>query len=64
MYLLITGSVCPNITYSLLGPNTSVSTLFSNTLMFVRNKVSYPYSAIGNVIVLYGIIFMFLDIKR
>jgi len=30
----------------------------------VCEKVSYPYSAIGKVIVLYGIIFMFLDSKR
>ena len=32
MNLLITSTLCPIITSSLLGPNTSVSTLFSNTL--------------------------------
>ena len=64
MYLLITGSVYPTITSSLLGPNTSVSTLFSNTLTFTRNKISYPYSAKGKVIVMCDIIFMFLYSKR
>ena len=43
---------------SLLGPNTLLRILFSNTLMLhsslnVRDHVSQPYSTTGNIIVLY-----------
>ena len=45
-------------TSSLLGPNTFLSTLFSNTLslrssLSVRDQVSHPYRTTGNIIVLY-----------
>jgi hypothetical protein len=54
------------ITSSLLGPNILLSTLFSNTLnlcssLNVRDQVSHPYRTTGKIIVLYILIFMFLD---
>jgi hypothetical protein len=49
---------------SLLGPNTLLNTLFSNTLSLrsslnVRDQVSHPYKATGKIIVLYNSIFTF-----
>jgi hypothetical protein len=46
------------VTSSLLGPNTLLSTLFSNTLnlrstLNVSDQVSHPYRTTGNIIVLY-----------
>jgi len=46
------------VTSSLLGPNISLSTLFSNTLSLrsslnVSDHVSHPYETIGKIIVLY-----------
>ena len=49
---------------SLLGPNTLLSTLFSNTLnlrssLSVSNQVSHPCRTTGNIIVLYILILIF-----
>jgi hypothetical protein len=54
---------------SLLGPNILLSTLFSNTLnlcssLKVRDKVSHPYKTRCKIIVLYILIFTFLDSRR
>jgi hypothetical protein len=56
----------PPIASSLFGPNIPLSTLFSNTLSIcsslnVRNQVSYPYKTVGKIIVLYILIFSFLE---
>ena len=49
-----------------LGPNFRLRILFSNTLSLdsslnVRDQVSQPYSTTGNIIVLYILIFKFLE---
>jgi hypothetical protein len=54
------------VTSYLFGPNIFLSTLFSNTLSLcfslnVRDQVSHPYSTTAKIIVLYILIFMFLD---
>ena len=51
---------------SFLGPNIHLRILFSNTLSLdyslnVRDHVSQPYSTAGNIIVLYILIFKFLE---
>ena len=53
---------------SLLGPNIFLSTLFSNTLsphssLNVSDQVSHSYKARDKIIVLYILIFVFLDHK-
>ena len=52
------------VTSSFLGPNTLLSTLFSNTpnqcsTLNVSDQVSHPYTTTGTVIVLYVLIFVF-----
>ena len=54
------------VTSSLLGPNILLNTIFSNTLSFlsslsVSDQVSHPYKTPGKIIVLYILIFTFLQ---
>jgi hypothetical protein len=62
-YRSLSSSLCSllhsPVASSLLGPNI-LNTLFSNTLS-VRHQVSHPHKTTGKIIVLYTIIFVFLD---
>ena len=56
------------VTSSLLGPNILINTMFSYTLSFlssrnVNDQVSHPYKTTGKIIVLYILMFIFLDIN-
>jgi hypothetical protein len=68
-YKLRSSSLCsflqPPVTSPLFGPNI-LNTLFTNTLSLcsslnVRDKVSLPYRTTVKIVVLYILIFMFLD---
>jgi hypothetical protein len=52
--------------FIIFGPNTLLSTLFSNNLSLcfsldIRDHVSHPYTTTGKITVLYITIFIFLD---
>ena len=53
------------LTFSLLGPNILLNTMFSNTLSFlssrnVNDQVSHPYETTGKIIALYIFIYMYI----
>jgi hypothetical protein len=63
------GFLEPPISSSHFGPNILLITLFLNTLRLcsslnVRDQVSQPYKTIGKIIVLYVLIFTFLESGR
>jgi hypothetical protein len=71
-YRLWSSSLCsflqPPVTSSHFCPNI-LNTLISNTVSLcsslnVRGEVSHPYRTTGKIIVLYTLIFMFLDSRR
>ena len=69
-YRLLSSSLCSflhsPVTSSLLGPNILLNTLFSDTLSLrsslnMSDQVSHPYQTTRKIIVLYILIFIFLD---
>jgi hypothetical protein len=58
----------PTSHYFIFGPNVLLSTLFLNTLrlctsLIVRDHVSHPYRTTDKVVVLYILIFTFIDCR-
>ena len=71
-YRSLSSSLCnflhSPVNSSLLGPNTLLNALFSNTLSLrsslnVSDQLSHPYRTTGNIIVLYILIFKFVYSK-
>jgi len=72
-YRSLSSSLCSflhsPVTSSHLAPNIPLNTLFSNTLslhpsLSVSDQVSHPYITTGKIVILYILIFNFLEIKQ